>query len=208
MKTITYDETDILPLTIFVLNLCVHNYTCNAYKLVIDREYPDLKGVVLTDILDENAIDLLDDVRTDWFEVVTVSIAAVNKTLKSLAKIHELDVQAIVDDNRIYDLAIDFYDGIIVDNFVSDGEEAPENDDLADTLRSYAFSIIDLLSCLYYLTMYRCYRQTLTWRQGWAPCHFLGEMHQENEYRITLDLLQALGQQLEEDYFNLAEIKF
>jgi hypothetical protein len=95
-----------------------------------------------------------------------------------------------------------------IDDFVCDGEEPLENDELADTLRSYGFSIIAVLSLLYNLPINCFHKEELAWSKGWNPFHFLHETHQEEECRITLDLMQALGQQLEEDYFNLVEIKF
>lgn len=214
MKTITYDAEDILPLTLNVLNKCVNSYACNAYKLVVDREYPDLKGMVVTDRLDDVAIELLDCVQTIWFEIITDSIAALNKTMESLANINGLDVQTVVDDLRIDELATDFYCGIIMDRFPRDDEEPDEDEDddeeedLVANLQWYTFSMIAVISCLYDLTIRRFHDVDKVWMEYWSPLEFTDYMHEDEEHRVTLDHLQGLGKQLEMDYYELIGMNF
>ena len=208
METITYKEADLLPLTISALILCVNNFTCNAYKVVIDREYPDLKDVVLTDTLDEAAFDLLNTVRTDWFDIVTASIGGLDKTLKSLANIHGLDPKTVVNGERIQNLAMELYDAVIIDDFPDDGEKPRKGDDPAENLEWYAFSVIGLLSCLYYLIINRGYLSSEPWSECWDPMGFIYDTHEDEIHRIDLDLLQQLGRQLQEDYFKLLKIDY
>jgi hypothetical protein len=208
MKMITYDENDILPITIVTLNICLQFYIINAFKLVVDRECPDLKGLVSTDTIDESILDVFECVDNEWFDIMTDSMAAINNTLYSLANINGLDLQALVDDIRIDDLAQDLYDNIVIDVFLFDGEEPTDLQNLADDMTLYTFSLLGLVHCLFELTISRSYDEEIDWSDFWITQGFDLVKYEEQEHRITLNLLHNLWLQLNEDQCKLVELDF
>jgi hypothetical protein len=49
MEMTKYNKEDCIPIAYLVLSLTSDAYLCNAFKILVHLDYPDLKGIVATD---------------------------------------------------------------------------------------------------------------------------------------------------------------
>ena len=152
MKITTYEEKDIFPIIIAVLGICTTNFLCNIFKVIVDRDYPDLKGLVHTEKLDEASLSLINNVEAKWFHIVKPCIYALENTCISLANLYGVDEEAIGDDEEILDMAMEFLSHIIIDNFPRFHNEIEENtqeeEDFDDHTRQFSMSLIAVVNFL------------------------------------------------------------
>ena len=206
MKTTKYDENDLLPITLATLRTSLQTYLCNALKLVIDREYPELKGNVATDCIDRHALELLDELDNEWFSVIRNSLAAIDKTMNSLANINALDMQVVCADQRIQDLAHELFCAQIADEFFYDGEESHNEQDLADVMRLFTWSLTGVIQCLLDVLITQHYQAGINYSSLWGYTVIRGN-YDQHKHRISLSLLDELGHELSSDFRKLSEIE-
>lgn len=204
MKKIRYKEGDILPITIITLSICLQNYICNAYKLAIDKLCPDLKGKVATDTFDNSTIEFLEAIQEKWCVIMTYSMGTINRTLQSLANINGLDLQAVINDERIENLAIDIYLEVIQDWLYLDTNEHEYDGDLFNDMVLFTFSIIGLVHCLFDLNKNRVHDPNIDYLYIRYGLKYPDPSHPGHQHWITLDLLNKLWTQMRMDFANVA----
>ena len=185
---ITYKEEDIFPITIAVLHICVTNFLCNSFKVIVDRQYQDLIGMVPTDELDIESLNLIDNVEAKWWLIISDCIVALNSTCSSLANLYGISDEEIADNKRIFDLALLFEAYLIIDDFPHGDDEIEADEDYDDHLRQFSMSLIAVVHFLCTLVVNK---GVINFSEPWDQILELDKAdYSEEEHFIALNMLK------------------
>lgn len=204
---IIYKDEDIFPLTVAILKMCVNDYLCNSYRLMIEQDFPHLRDLVITDFLDHNDVALLLFCQRRWFTVIRCNLEALNSTVDAIAELYELNLQDIIDDERIKLLADDVCMHILEDKFNRDGKEAESDEDFKSNFEWYSMSVIAVVNWLCAMIINNGETDTkLAWVRDINE--FINEHYEHQEHFFALQRLQDLGWRLGVNHTRLSEVNF
>ncbi|SDZ84675.1 hypothetical protein [Pedobacter hartonius] len=192
MKITTYEQRDLIPLTISVLGTISFFNACNTLKYLVETEFCDLKGLISTDTLDDSSIALLDVVDNDFHKITYDSMTGIYETAHSLANIYGLDIGTIIRDERLTEMGEDFVLELIVDQFPEDNF-VDEDFEPAESLDLFAFSLVNVVNFLCSMLLAGKVDFDLSWTSSKFYLDFLSEDYSGKEHATALQLLQELG---------------
>lgn len=208
MAMITWNRKDILPLTLNVLKITYDNYMCNIFSYLLKAHYPDLDGVVATDIVDGYSIELLNTVTTGPVQTVAKSLLEIMDTSESLANLYGINFDDIGDDERLFNLAVEFYFEIVMMDFPDDAcEEKFTLANYENFLLAYSASVVAIVSYLCTMIADGQIDADLVWGNNPFYFEFLETDYSQHESFISLELLQALGEVLNTHYLEIALVE-
>ena len=143
---------DRIPVVIHVLNRCSCFYSGIAFKFAVKDYYPDLKGMVATDVIDQASADLLNSLLHDnkVLPVMLNSIAALQNAQTTIADVYGIDENDLSDDDRGFLLAYMIYQETIFDNFPMDDDyDGYDDDTYMEDLELYASSLVYVIYLLF-----------------------------------------------------------
>ena len=195
MAITSYEKEDIFPLVISVLDECYLAYLFNSYKVIIETDFPDLKGEINVDLLDDHAIALLNSYDNEWMTVVKNIIFDIGKAEMSIANLYNLDGYTVIEDKRIKELAIEFYYDLELDLFRPIKEEYAVDMDFNDKFYWFSDSILLIVNCLCELIV--CEGKIDLDLASMSDVAFLDGDYDNEEHFNALHVLQKLGWRLE-----------
>lgn len=152
MAIIKYDQADIIPIVITVLNFCNVDLASYGYRFVIENELPNLK-----DFVEEEINPVL------YFEIMEASDHGIPKNmlkgnelifeaLKTLTIMHDIDlVDLLFNNERIRELSGDLYENLdhYADISIEDG----------DLVFGISMSFYDISNVCYFLCQLMLYQE-------------------------------------------------
>jgi len=195
MAITSYEEEDIFPLVISVLDECYTAYIFNSYKVIIETDFPDLTGELDLDMMDDHAYALFNSYDNEWMTVIKNIIFDIGKAEMSIANLYNLDGSAVIEDKRIKKLAVEFYYDLELDFFRPIKEEYAADMDFNEKFYWFAFSIILIVNCLCELIIGKGKIDLDSACIGHLP--FLDGDYEDEEHFNALHILQKLGWRLE-----------
>jgi hypothetical protein len=206
MELMKCNREDCVPLALHVLKITLDNYLCNVFKFLIQESYPDLKGVVPTDCLDESSFELLETISTEPLTIVLQSLEAIKETCDSIINIYGIDSDKVFEDERLFVLAKEFYFSIIINNFPLDGRgDSSTMSDYENYLILYAVSTVGVVNLLCKLLADSEVDFEYAWGDESLDVEFLYTDYSQRENSVAIRLLQQLGYTLND---HEAEIVF
>jgi len=205
----TYNEEDIFLITIGVLQICVTNFLCNSFKVIVDRQYQDLIGMVPTDELDNESLELINNVEAKWWLITSDCIEALSTTCSSLANLYGIRDEEIVGNKRILDLALHFASHLIIDDFPHGDDEIEPDEDYDDHLRQFSMSLI---AVVHFLCTLITNKGAINFNESWDHIleldnadfseeeHFVALNRLKNCWKVVVKSFDALEEEL--DYKN------
>jgi len=138
-----YESKDIMPMVLSVLTIAVFNLTHVAFKVAIEKEFPDIKGLISTDILDQPALEMLETMpENEWSKLISECIHSIENSMTALAFYYDQDWHLEFRKTKPIDMSIDFLKKI---GFYRNGDEFENHwDELENITRfcSYVFYLL------------------------------------------------------------------
>ncbi|SEA41403.1 hypothetical protein [Pedobacter hartonius] len=104
-----YESKDIMPMVLSVLTIAVFNLTHVAFKVAIEKEFPDIKGLISTDILDKPALEMLETMpENEWSKLISECIHSIENSITTLAFYYDQDWHQEFKKTKPIDMSIDF----------------------------------------------------------------------------------------------------
>jgi hypothetical protein len=104
-----YESKDIMPMVLSVLTIAVFNLTHVAFKVAIEKEFPDINGLISTDILDKPALDMLETMpEKEWSKLISGCIHSIENSVTTLAFYYDQDWHTEFRKTKPVDISIDF----------------------------------------------------------------------------------------------------
>lgn len=122
MEIRTYKEEDLIPLSISVLDQLLYSYLVFTMKFIIEHIYPDLKGLIATEVLDETSYELLESSDDELQKFTFDTADAIVDSILSLTNIYGFDLHSVLYDAKIRKMKDEVYVNTVMDDFPRDGE--------------------------------------------------------------------------------------
>ena len=98
-----------MPMVLSVLTISVFNLTHVAFKVAVEKEFSDLKGLIDTDVLDKAAMEMLETMpENEWSTLMSECIHSVQNTITALAFYDERDWHKEFILTKPIDLSVEF----------------------------------------------------------------------------------------------------
>ena len=140
MKTIICKEEDILPLVLSLLGLTSVHFGLRLSDMVIEKYYPDLKGLVINDYYDDSTADLLDATDDQLIQATYGSMKIIYDCGKCIENRYGLEDASKED--RLDDLVIDIFWSIVCYDDDTSYDESVIN------MKEYSGSVVHMLYAL------------------------------------------------------------
>ena len=112
MAIIKYDQEDIIPIVITVLNFCNVDLASYGYRFVIENELPHLKDLINDEVDISLYFQLLETSDHGIPKNVLKGNNLIFDAIDILQIIHGIDLTDLFSDERIRDLSEDLYDNL------------------------------------------------------------------------------------------------
>jgi hypothetical protein len=201
MEITKYKKENLIPLAYLVLNMTADAYIRKAFKILVQLDYPDLKGLVSTDVIDASSLEFLTEITDEPLRSVGDSVGWLLQTANSLASSHNLDVKSILQNEQLKSEANLLYENIILDHFpVGDMRLTGWPQHNMEFLKTFAMSTVDIPATLCYVLFKGEVKLTMSWCMKYQSrrCLVLNFGRQENS--AAIELLQELGRVLDENF--------
>jgi hypothetical protein len=204
-----YKKEELIPLTVVVLGFIQYNYVSFTLKFLIENIYPDLKGLINTDEVDDASLELINSFDDPIVNLVSYTNGAIIDTIESIINIYGLDMEVIAENKRLRNMANNFYWNLVIDEFPRDYE--PNDEDQTLPYGCFDFYYVSMVNVVAFL----CYLLSdgkVNFEQsfGGESCDylfFLGEDYSEKEHAFTLKLLQELGELLNNHHEDIIDVE-
>ncbi|WP_090554285.1 hypothetical protein [Pedobacter hartonius] len=155
MGTTKYNEGDIILLTVIVLDISAFFYGGIAFKFAVKDHYQDLRGKVLTDVLDDSGADLLNALNDELISMIGRQANLMADACTNIYKIYNLASLDQQQNERVTALAEELYWQLMDDEFPWD-EQADDYDDAKylQHLMIYVTSLIRIVKILIKVIIY------------------------------------------------------
>jgi hypothetical protein len=204
MKILTYNDEDRIPLVLYVLDLSAAYYTTIGFKFAVKEHFTDLEGKVETDFVDNDTVLLLRMISDEPVHMIGVAVSQMNCALMDIENIYNIDYVNQDADERIEQLAEDFYWEFMIDNFPLDDGTSRYDDDVEWdpnnyelNLEIYIESLVRIVSCLLELVTDGEVNVDQAYDHYLLPERWTEEYIQDQVHAYALGVLLELGHQLE-----------
>jgi hypothetical protein len=149
MGTTKYNEEDVILLSVIVLDISAFFYGGIAFKFAVKDHYQDLRGKVLSDVLDDSGADLLDVLDDGLIIMISHQVNLIVDAYTNICNVYNLTPFDQKSEEGVAALAEDLYWQLMDDQFPCD-DEADEYDDAEylDHLGIYIMSLIRIVKSL------------------------------------------------------------
>jgi hypothetical protein len=104
-----YARKDIPPLVVSIVSMTMFYLTHVSFKVAIEKEFPDLEGLISTDILDGSTLEMLETMEeNEWSNLVSSCIWSIKESISKLADHYGLDWREEFNKELPVDLSTDF----------------------------------------------------------------------------------------------------
>lgn len=87
-----YAREDIQPLVVSVASMTMFYVTHVSFKVAVEKEFPDLKGLISTDVLDRPALEMLETMEeNEWSSLISECILSIQDGISRLSDHYNLD---------------------------------------------------------------------------------------------------------------------
>ena len=143
MDIVKYEKEHVVPVVIVVLRYIVEGLIIHGFQIALEGPYKCLKDLITNDEVDQTTCDLLNILDGQVFKKCGKLIQAANGCMDTLANVNALDVDVVLIDLKVDDMAEDIYLRIIsYDNAAASAEEA------YNSMSNYLESINNILYTL------------------------------------------------------------
>jgi hypothetical protein len=109
MATLRYETKDVLPIVLIALNYLSCDLTTSIFKIALDNQFADLKGLVDPEEMDQAMNDMTEKLDDPLSVVLRTFSQQLMDCYSRLAIVHNYDLEELFIDDRLTDLATDIY---------------------------------------------------------------------------------------------------
>jgi len=212
----TYNKEDLIPLTICVLRKLGLQQIIFTIKFIVHNVYPDLEGLINTDEIDQDGLELFDAFDLEVDNLTFNNCMAIENVFLSLANIYGLDIKKVLMDERINELAAHFYWYTVIDEFPrnDDGDHNEDEDHQGEYIRVASAANLDLyalsmINAVNFICKMLC-NPTIDWDCSWSDeCFYFDFMRQDytlQDHAVALNMLQNLGEILHQNHMDTMDM--
>lgn len=128
--------------------------------------------------------------------------------IRSVANVYGIDViKDVIEDQRLSDIACDFYWSLVIDDFPRDDEQDEEGmSEPPGHIELYAQSMVPLLYILCCLLRTGEADLDFDWEHDLSFFSFMYEDYSDEEHVVALEYLQDLASVMYQNYFKMLRI--
>lgn len=139
MALIEYEDKDIIPFVICTLSETSVQFVMRLYNVVVDKHFPDLKGLVANDYFDKATFELIDAIDDEIIAVTTGCMQLIRDCGESIENIYAVSLDDPEVDKRMHDMAEDFFWSVAIYNESENYREAIVH------MQTFAYSISHMM---------------------------------------------------------------
>jgi hypothetical protein len=109
MASIKIETEDVMPVVVTVLNYMSTDLTTCMFKIALDNQLSDLKGLVDPEYMDQSMTDLASKLDDPLSLIINEFTGDLMLLYARLAMVHAIDLEETFCDERLTDLAGDLY---------------------------------------------------------------------------------------------------
>lgn len=149
MATIKYNSEDVMLIAIDVLDITSQYLGAIALKFMLKDHYPDLRGILPTNTICASSCDLVNQLDDPFIERMRYLFTDIQLPACSIANLYGIDLEHMIYNERIAEIADHIYWSLIDYAFPDDDEDDDYDDDIYEAhLSMYVYSIIRIVHCL------------------------------------------------------------
>jgi len=197
MTMTNFKNREIIPVAICVLHRCIVAYRFYAYRVVIIKDFTDLKDEPEINILDDRAAALLASYEDNWIDEIRCITDEIIIARDSIVRLYGLKLNDVVLKGRSWRMADEFYRQFLSDEIKAFDADPNTEIDHKYYINCLSASIKTVISCLGELVLRgNIDLEEVTYRDVHL---FLNGNYEHARYAKALQELQELGWRLEED---------